>query len=125
MKRKEKHSKMSALSYCELRAQTYLSLPGTNISDIRTIFLFRVRMLKFFDNFRAGSANSRLCPLCESHNDNQNLITECSVIKENIKGSLHQEVKNIYSPNIVISSIKSLLKAIKLRDSLIAEKLKN
>ena len=125
MKIKEKHSKLSALSYYELRAQTYFSLPGTNISEIRTTFLFRVRMPNFFDNFRAGSQNNRLCQICQLHNDDQNMITECKVMKDNFKGSLHEEVKNIYSQNIVISSAKNIFKAIKLRDSLIMKKVEN
>ena len=79
-------------------------------------------MLNFFDNFRAGSQNNRLCQICQLHNDNQNMITECKVIKDEFEGSVHEAVKNIYSQNIVISSVKNIFKAIKLRDSLIVKK---
>ena len=121
MKRKDTHSKMSELSYSNLSIQTYFFLPGCSISDLRSVFLFRVRMHEYNDNFRAGSEVGRLCPLCDIHNDNQNLISQCTVIKENIKGDIQQIVTNIYSQNIVITSVKKLAEISALREKLLGK----
>ena len=121
MKRKDTHSKMSALYYTNLAIQSYFFLPGCSISDLRSVFLFRVRMHDYNDNFRAGSEVGRLCPLCNIHNDNQNLISQCTVIKENIKGNIQQIVTNIYSPNIVITSVKKLAEISALRENLLGK----
>ena len=53
MGQKIMHSKMNNLFYSELQLQSYFTLPELTIAEIRTIFLFRVRMSQFGDNFRA------------------------------------------------------------------------
>ena len=121
MGQKIMHSKMNNLFYSELQLQSYFTLPELTIAEIRTIFLFRVRMSQFGDNFRGVSNNSRLCPMCNSHTDNQNLLAKCKAITEQFKGSIQSEINNIYSEKIVISSAKKLITVLKFREKTILE----
>ena len=82
-KRKLEHSKMANLSYNELEIQSYFSLPGIVISDVRTLFLFRTRMLDFHENYRGKSGTSD-CPMCHSHEDSQDAISECKFVREKL-----------------------------------------
>ena len=78
-------------------------------------------MSQFGDNFRGVSNNSRLCPMCNSHTDNQNLLAKCKAITEQFKGSIQSEINNIYSEKIVISSAKKLITVLQFREKTILE----
>ena len=43
--KKEKHSKMMDLEYTELKLQSYFTLPGITVDEVRNMFKFRVRMI--------------------------------------------------------------------------------
>ena len=113
---KEKHSKMMDLHYTELKQQTYFTLPGIKIDEVRNIFKFRVNMSKFGENFR-GNSDRVLCPLCESHLDNQAMSQQCSVLKDQAK----LEFKDIYSENVSIGAAQSVTKLMKIRENLIGK----
>ena len=122
MELKNAHSKMNSISYSELKLQSYFSLPETNITEIRKVFLFRTRMANFSENFRNRSDVSRLCPLCDLHLDNQIMIAQCKVISDQFKGSVQQILKNIYSQSIVKNSVKELVKVLEYREKIMKEK---
>ena len=88
---------------------------------MRSIFLFRVRMNQFADNFLGVLSISRLCPMCNAHADNQNLLAKCKAITEQFKGSIQSEINNIYSKKIVISSAKKLITVLQFREKTILE----
>ena len=94
MELKNAHSKMNSISYSEFKLQSYFSLPETNITEIRKVFLIRTRMANFSENFRNRSDVSRLCLLCNIHLDNQIMIEQCKVISDRFKGSMQQILKN-------------------------------
>jgi len=121
MSQKSMHSKMNNLSYSELQLQSYFTLPELSITEMRSIFLFRVRMNQFADNFRGVLSISRLCPMCNSHTDTQNLLGKCKSITEQYKGSIQPELNNIYSERIVISSAKRLIEVLRFREKTIQE----
>ena len=47
-KMKEKHSKMENLLYTELKMQTYLENHQIKVYEVRTLFKFRTRIMKFW-----------------------------------------------------------------------------
>ena len=65
-------SKMTNLTYTELKMQDYLSLKKMNTSEAKSLFKFRLRMARFVENFR-GSQKVIICPLCNVHPDGQSL----------------------------------------------------
>ena len=115
MKRKSNHTKMRYLNYFELRMQNYFTLPEVHISSLRKLFLFRVHMLGFAENFR-GQNGSRLCPLCSLHADSQDLLASCVIVSEMFEGNIQDDIDNIYSKNLEIKSIKILTRAISVRE---------
>ena len=118
---KASHSKLKLVQYSEFKLQSYFTLPGVDISDLRNIFSFRVHMQNFAENFRS-TASSRLCPLCEKHLDSQDMLATCNLITTVFKGSIEQEVQNVYSDNVEINSMKKVVEAIYLRDKHIKDK---
>ena len=114
LSQKEKHSKMMDLHYTELKIQSYFTLPGIKIDEVRNIFKFRVHMSQFGENFR-GISDRVLCPLCESHLDNQAMSLQCPVLKEKTKF----EFKDIYSDNVSLEAAQSVTKMLKIRENLI------
>ena len=82
--KKEKHSKMMDLEYTELKLQSYFTLPGITVDEVRNMFKFRVRMTQFGENFR-GDSDMVLCPLCNIHLDNQPMSLQCPALREKTK----------------------------------------
>ena len=115
MKRKSNHTKMRYLNYFELRMQNYFTLPEVHISSLRKLFLFRVHMLGFAENFRSQNG-SCLCPLCSLHADSQDLLASCVMLSEMFEGNIQDDIDNIYSQNLEIKSIKILTRAISVRE---------
>ena len=115
---KLKHSKMRFLEYSEFKRQNYFNLPGIHISEVRSTFLFRVHMHQFFENFRTGLKDSRLCPLCNKHSDSQENLATCEFIKSKLKGGLQYcDIENIYTENVFLKSLKRVTEAILVRFS--------
>ena len=118
-RQKEKHSKMANLTYSSFQIQKYLNRGNLHIGDIRIVFLFRVRMLSFWGNFR-GNIPGRLCPMCKSHPDKQSLFLQCKVIQENWKPT-HEEINNIYSEDISEVNVKQLVKIVNIREEFVKD----
>ena len=81
LKKQSKHSKMKNLTYRELKMQSYLSSEEIETSEKNTISMFRTRMERFGENFR-GSQGPILCPLCQTHLDNQEMSYQCLEIRK-------------------------------------------
>ena len=118
---KAKHSKLRFLAYSKFERQNYLNLPGVFISEVRSVFLFRVHMQHFSENFRSSAKESRLCPLCSKHSDSQETMAKCEFLKSKFKGSMQLELDNIYSERVNIDSVKSVNEVLTLRDKAINE----
>ena len=94
----KKHSKLSNLTYNELKLQNYLTMPGLSLEVRRNVFLFRTRMLDFGENFR-GSRSEVLCPFgCYLKKDSQFHSFECNgrMQKLNVDG----EYKDLFKVKI-------------------------
>ena len=63
------------------------------------------------NNFK--SQNEDTCPLCNSHQDDQNLVFKCPVIQKEIEPN--EEISNIYSKNISIKLVQTLTKILEIR----------
>ena len=110
--KKEKHSKMMDLEYTELKLQSYFTLPGITVDEVRNMFKFRVRMTQFGENFR-GDSDMVLCPLCNIHLDNQPMSLQCPVLKEKTKLEYKMSITN--SENLTLLAAQSVTKMLKTR----------
>ena len=116
--RKECLSKLRHLNYTDLQAQSYLTLSGFRFDEVRTIFLYRVRMYDFGENYR-GSKASSICPLCNGHPDRQELMIECKVMREFLKGEYSTKVLDgVYSNDVPVESMEIVLGMLKFRENM-------
>ena len=116
---KENHSKMTNLTSHDLKLQSYLTLKNIHIDDLRMIFLYRVRMLKFSENYR-GTVNDSRCPICVNHVDSQNLLTSCSPLTKQIDAEeMTKHIENIYTEDVTEGSVKLLVEVLKIREKLL------
>ena len=113
MTRKLNHTKLSNLQYCDLSIQKYLTNNQFTVNEARLIFSFRTRMAPFKSNFK--SQNEDACPLCNSHQDDQNLAFRCPVILKEIKPTC--EIRNIYSNSISIELVQTLTRILEIRNN--------
>ena len=81
MRAKSNHSKMSPLSYDELKVQSYLIDGNFHSGDARLLFSFRTRMVKVRNNYKGGS-NDLYCPLCDLDMDTQEHLLICSKLNQ-------------------------------------------
>ena len=111
---KEKHSKLKNVDYDKLKMQQYLKENKFNTADARLIFKFRTRMAPFRENFK-GSHQSNICPLCEEHPDDQNLVISCQFwINRGLQGS----IEDIYSETPTKELVQTLAEMIAVRNNL-------
>ena len=106
---KEKHSKMQSLFYPRLEMQSYLKLKNMTPEDARLMFAYRVRMADYSENFRGG-AGPKLCPLCDTHLDNQKLAFSCPELSQllNTLGTYENVFRNdIYKETLL--NIKTII----------------
>ena len=96
------HSKMEGIYYHEMKMQNYLKSPHIKVNQKRTIFRWRTRMEAFGENFRGGR-EAVMCPLCETHLDNQTMSLQCISVKKeiNVEHSLDDILKDNISQETV------------------------
>ena len=82
---KKKHSKMDNLSYEKLEMQEYLRDKNINVNQARSLFRFRTRMTRFWENFKGGRPPQQ-CPECSKALSvaTQSHSFECEVLDSNI-----------------------------------------
>ena len=114
---KLEHSKLSNLTYSEFGLQSYFRFQNFTVSGRRTLFMFRARMTNFWGNFR-GNEVSRLCFLCNSHPDTQQLFPWCYTVKRQFS-ECTDTIKNVYSENLTVENAEKLIKMINFRENLI------
>ena len=85
------HSKMSLLSYSELRIQKYLVDKSFHIGDAKLMFSFRTRMAKVRDNYK-NSQNDLHCPLCGQDADTQEHLLDCEKIHRSRPNVLYNDL---------------------------------
>ena len=119
LSRKLEHSKLTNLVYSEFGLQSYFRLQNFTVTDIRTLFMFRVRMTPFWGNFR-GNEVSRLCSMCNSHPDTQQLFPLCYKVKSQFSDCT-ETVNNIYSEKLTVNNAEKLVKMLNFRENLIGK----
>ena len=112
LEKKEKHSKLENLFYCDLKMQSYLNEEGINKVEKQTLFSYRCRMANYGENFR-GKNNTTICPLCENHPDSQKWAFQCKHIKENV--NIQGKYSNIFSDSITKETVKTFCEIIQFR----------
>ena len=116
--RQVKHSKMSNVTYTEMKPQSYFKTPGITTEEALNIFRWRVRMAPIGENYR-GNQERVMCPLCKKHLDNQPMALQCEKMNENQKIKL--KIEDLYKENIPLEVAQELLSIINLRERLIKE----
>ena len=111
-KKKASHSKMDGVHYSELKMQSYLKSSCT-LEQKRTIFRWRTRMERFGENYRGGGGPI-ICPLCETHLDNQPMSLQCPVIKEEIENS---NIDDLLKSNVSQKTADTITKINKIREN--------
>ena len=85
---KESHSKLSGITYDDLKMQPYLQDGTFHSGDARVLFRFRTRMIRVGNNYRSmylDHSGGVLCPLCKNKEDTQEHLLECSkLVKEGV-----------------------------------------
>ena len=114
--KQEKHSKMDNLYYSEIKPQAYLTIETLNIEEIRNIFRWRTRMVRFGENYKGGR-EFVMCPLCRKHFDNQNMSLDCEIMRS--KMNIQCKMTDIYAETVTKETAKVLLQMMKLRETLL------
>ena len=115
---KDKHSKMSNLTYRELNMQKYLKEVSKK-EDCQQIFKFRTRMIDVKENFK-NQYVELLCPLCTRANDSQEHLLACT---ENTVDSQQINYKDIFGDDTprLLKCYKCLMEAFEKREQLLEE----
>ena len=110
-----KHSKLEKLVYTSLEMQSYLKSSDINPQDAKQVFSYRVRMANFSENFR-GVAGPKMCQLCQTHLDNQQMAFRCPEILPHLNKKGKYE--NIFQNEILKETIGNLKYITKLRENI-------
>ena len=120
LNKKEKHSKMKNLQYTQIEMQKYLENENIKVSEARSVFKFRTRMMKCWGNFKGGRPPQK-CPICKEQGsvDTQEHSFQCRVMKKliNIEG----EYQKIFSDNVHEKIARTVGKIEKLREEILEE----
>ena len=71
---------MESTFHVRLEMQSCLKLKDISPEDAKLVFAYRTRMAKFSENFR-GPHGPKMCGLCQTHLDNQQMAFNCPVLK--------------------------------------------
>ena len=102
---------MENIYYEDFEIQRYFTREDIKIEQKKIIFKFRTRMAKFGQNYRGGNEKI-VCPLCDSHLDNQELSYICPVIRIELK--ISGSSSDIYSEEIHKNTVETIEKLLKL-----------
>ena len=111
-KKKKTHSKMDNLEYKKHKIQDYLISDQISNEQKRITFKYRTRMAEFGENFRAGKEHV-VCPVCHDHFDNQDLSTQCPIIKNEL--DLTGNIKDIYKDKIGKEVVETASRVLEVR----------
>ena len=85
LEKAKSHSKVREDLYSDLKGMEYMKDPRFTTEDVNTLFRFRTRMFNVKNNFRNQYRSTNLlCPLCETCDDSQEHLFECSKIRDDI-----------------------------------------
>ena len=104
---KEKHSKMENLMYADLEMQSYLKDDNIRVDQARTIFRYRTRMARYWENFKGGRPPDP-CPVCKEAQsvDSQAHSFHCEVTASNV--SINGNFCNIFGVKVDEKTAKTV-----------------
>ena len=120
----ESHSKVRHECYKNCEGAEHYFDPRFTTDVTNMLFKFRTVTYLVKNNFRNNFKNTNiLCPLCESHNDNQEHIFECRKILEVHNQEILVKHDDIFSSDIdnLLKVSTTLMKLVKIRDSLLSK----
>lgn len=100
-----KGSKLENTFHAKLEMQSYLVRKDISVEDAKLVFAYRTRMASFSENFR-GPHGPKMCSLCFTHLDNQQMAFTCPVIKPKLEEKGKYEY--IFRSKIPIETIRNL-----------------
>ena len=100
-----KGSKMENTFHSKLEMQSYLKLQNISPDDAKMIFSYRSRMANFSENFR-GPGGPKLCPLCSTHLDNQQMAFRCPEISPHLNKKGKYE--GVFRSEIPLDTVQNL-----------------
>ena len=104
-------SKTCKLQYERLEIQKYLIEASTR--DAKTVLKYRLGMGDFSGNFK-GDGPVKLCPLCAEHDDLQNLIFQCPVVR-NLQQNESVHYDELFGSEISATLVEKLNKIERIR----------
>ena len=94
---------MENLEYAQLEMQTYLENEQVKVKEAKSLFKFRTRMMKCWDNFKGGRPPQN-CSICKEPNsqDTQQHSFHCRILKQliNIEGKYEEIFENNVHENL-------------------------
>ena len=117
IQKKEKHSKMDNLTYGDLELQGYLKDEKIGVNQARSVFRFRTRMARFWENFKGGRP-PQPCPVCREAKsvDTQTHSFECGVVKENM--AINADYRNLFGLRVHENTAKIVENIEKFREQI-------
>ena len=109
----KKGSKMEKTFHPSLEMQNYLKLKNISPEDSKLVFAYQTRMAKFSENFPSPHG-PKMCLLCHTHLDNQQMAFNCPVIKPKLDERGKYEY--IFRSEILIETIENLKIITKIRE---------
>ena len=113
MDKKKKHKKMLKLDYRELEAQKCIKDQSIPTHLKKLIFKYRTHMLDFKQNYK-GLYKDFDCPLCEEHDDSQDMIEDCKVLKNKFPSL--EDCKTLYKNDVDVKDAKRLEEVMEARE---------
>ena len=104
-------SKTCRLQYEKLGMQKYLIEASTR--DAKTVIKYRLGMGDFSGNYK-GDSPVKLCPLCAEHDDVQDLIFQCHVVR-NLQMNENVHYDELFGSEISATLIEKLNKIERIR----------
>ena len=106
----KKGSKMENTFHSKLEMRNYLKSQNITPDDARMVFAYRTRMANFSENFR-GPGGPKLCPLCSTHLDNQQMAFMCPEIKPNLGKGKYEALFRDEIPMETIENLRIITKS--------------
>ena len=96
---------MDNIIYEDLEMQGYLKNEKIRVNQARSIFRFRTRMARFWENFKGGRP-LQPCPVCKEAQsvDTQSHSFQCGVINVNLK--VEGDYKHLFGSRIDVKTAK-------------------
>ena len=93
--------------------QTYLMSEELTVEQKRTIFLCRIRMAVFAENYRASSDSVTPCIVCKSHRDCLSHAVQCHETLKRVKARENYHISRHSA--IMLQEISKVRKSVQLQ----------